>query len=221
MVLTRVVRHDEAVAEMGRSRALFRALAEADPGDRRLRVEWARSEVLYGKAVYSRGGHLRSNQGDREALEALERALLEAPAGIPPPEDVLAVLADANGAMALILEAAGRRDEALAAYTRACELGEALFRANPENPTTSHELALTLGFLADLLSTSGRPAEAAAAFARARAVIQAAGAANPTLSLVPEDSVRIDIMDADALVALGRDAEAPPALSAPGRSWRP
>ena len=223
LILTRVGRHDEAVAVMGRSRALFRALAEADPAGRRLRVEWARSEVLFGKAVHWRDRHLRSNQGDDEALESLERAraLLEAPAGASPAEDVLAGMADANGTMAMILETAGRRDEALAAYTRACDLGEVLFRADPENPTTSHELNRTLGELGAMLRSSGRPAEAVAAYERARAVIRAARAAHPTLWLFLNDSAEIDTGDAIALVALGRDAEALQAFERAGRSWRP
>ena len=57
----------------------------------------------------------------------------------PRSENLRPVLADTYGALALILEDAGRRDEARAAYRRSCQIGEALFRANPEDPKTGHD----------------------------------------------------------------------------------
>src|SRR5699024_2449898 len=135
-------RRDDGLTAHGRSRDLSRTLAEADPADRRLRSEWAQGELLYGMSLLSKNCV-------REALEAAERAraILEAAAGVPPADDFLAGLADVNGALALVLEEAGRRDEALAAYKRARDLGEALFRANPNDEQTGHELAKNLGNL--------------------------------------------------------------------------
>src|SRR5262249_17861198 len=142
LILTGVGRRDEAFVANGRSRDLLRTLAEADSADRRLRGEWAEGEMLYGMS-------LLAEQRVPEALAAVEgaRAILEAAAGTPPAQEFVAGLADANGALALVLEGAGRRDEALAAHRRARDLGEILFRAAPENPTSSHELARNLGNL--------------------------------------------------------------------------
>ena len=75
-------------------------------------------------------------------------------------------LSDVYGALALALEDAGRREEALAAYRRARDLGESLFRANPKDPETGHELARNLGNMGICLAGSGRPSEALAAFDR-------------------------------------------------------
>ena len=113
IILTGVGRHDEALAEIGRSKDLFRALAEADPADRRLQSEWARAEMLYGMSLSS------SHRPSAEVLEAVERArsILEAAVGPTlDPSDHPADLADLYGALALALEEAGRREEAMSAY---------------------------------------------------------------------------------------------------------
>jgi hypothetical protein len=55
-----------------------------------------------------------------------------------------AELAEVYGAPALAREGVGRNAEALMPYRRACELGEAPSRANPEDPRSGHELARSL-----------------------------------------------------------------------------
>ena len=104
------------------------------------------------------------------------------------------------------------RDEALAAYRRARDLGEALFRANPEDPNIGHELARNLGNMGVCLSDAGRPAEALAAFDRAQEVLKVVGDANPTIVRIPAASAWIDTSARRRLVALGRDDEALEAL---------
>jgi serine/threonine-protein kinase len=207
LALTTVGRRDEAVPTMERSRALFQTLAEADPAERGLRREWAEGELLCGISLLEK-------QRIPDALESTERAraILEAAAGSPPAEDFLAGLAGVNGALAMVLEEAGRPDEALAAYKRARDLGEVLFRAKPEDPSIGHELARNLGNLGICLRDAGRSDEALVAFDRAREVLRAVGRANPTMVRFPAARAWIDCADAEALVALGRDAEALEAL---------
>jgi serine/threonine-protein kinase len=207
LILTSTGRRDEALEVLGRSRELSRTLADAVPADRGLRGEWAQGELFYGMSLLS------ANRV-REALEAVgrARAILEAAAGTPPAEDFLAGLADVNGALALALEEAGRRDEALAAYKRARDLGEALFRANPNDEEIGHELARNLGNLGICLRDAGRRDEALVAFDRAREVLRVVGEANPTIVRIPAASAWIDWAGAETLVALGRDAEALQAL---------
>ena len=129
--------------------------------------------------------------------------------------------AEIYGALASVLNQAGRLDEALAAYRRACDLGEALFRANPEDPETGHELARNLGNLGVDLSNAGRPAEALKAYDRAQEVLKVIGDANPTLMMIPGATAWIEACVAGDLMALGREAEALSALEQPGRPARP
>ena len=49
--LAAVGRHDDALAAYRRSQDLFRALAAADPGNRQLRAEWAKSEMWYAMSL--------------------------------------------------------------------------------------------------------------------------------------------------------------------------
>jgi tetratricopeptide (TPR) repeat protein len=228
IILNGVGRNDEGFVAEGRSRDLFRTLAEAHPGDRRLRGEWARSETLYGLG-------LRKKLRIGEALEAIERAraILENPhrggaqAGELPASDGTPSAPATEGkqtgefkpelleiydALASTLDECGRHDEGLAAYAKGCELGEALFRAKPEDPTTSHELVRALGNMGISLSHSRHRTEALAAYQRAREVLKAAGGANPTLIPFPAASAWIDSMAAVDLVALGRGEEALEAL---------
>ena len=209
IILMSVGRRDEALAVSGRSRELSRTVAEADPGDRQLRGEWARGERFYAMSLAS------SHRPAGEVLAAVERARSTLEAAIeaePQSEYLQPELAEGYGALALALEAAGRPGDALAAYNRARDLGEALFRAKPEDPGTGHELVRNLGNLGIFLRESTRPAEALAAFDRAREVLEALRDANPTLILLPVASAWIDASGAEALVALGLDAEALRAL---------
>ena len=119
-------------------------------------------------------------------------------------------------ALADVLDEGGRQDEALVAYAKARDVGEALFLANPKDPATGHELVRTLGNLGIFLRNTGRRDEALVAFDRAREVLKAAGGANPTLIMFRADSAWIDTAGAEALVALRRDKEALVALKRPG-----
>jgi serine/threonine-protein kinase len=207
LILTSTGRPDEALAALGQSREFFRTLGEADPFDRPLQAECAEAELLYGMSLLSKSCM-------REAIEAVERAraILEAAAGIPPAEDLLPNLADVNGALALVLEEAGRFDEARAAYQRARDLGEALFRAKPNDEQTGHELARNLGNMGIFLRDAGRRDEALVAFGRAREVLRVVREANPTIVRLPAASAWIDSAAGETLVTLGRDAEALQAL---------
>ncbi len=207
-IFTSVGRDDEARTALGRSRELFRPLAEADPGNLQLLGESARSELIYALA-------LPPNHPASERLEMIQRvrANLEATLGSDPrSENLQPVLADTYGALALILEDAGRRDEAFAAYRRSCQIGEALFRANPEDPKTGHELARSLGNMGIFLIGDNRLAEALVAFDRARTILKVIGDANPTLIMIPACSAWIDGTTAETLIALKRDTEALTAL---------
>jgi serine/threonine-protein kinase len=235
-ILNGVGRKDEEFVAEGRSRDLFRTLAEAHPGDRGLRGEWARSETLYGlglrkqlrigealKAIErarailedphregSQAGELRARDGTRPA-PSLSRGSVPATEGQQTGEFGLELM-EIYDALASTLDECGRHDEALAAYAKACDLGEALFRAKQEDPTTSHELVRTLGNMGISLSHSGHRTEALAAYQRAREVLKAAGSANPTLIPFPAASAWIDSMLAVDLDKLGRDEEALEAL---------
>ena len=120
-----------------------------------------------------------------------------------------------TAALALALEEAGRGEEALSAYKRARDMGEALFRANPEDPNIGHELARNLGNMGIACPTPVELTEALAAFVRAQEVLKAAASANPTLVRLPAASAWVDYHGAQALVALGRNEEA---LAALGRA---
>jgi serine/threonine-protein kinase len=207
LILTSVGRRQESLPAFRRSTDLFRGLVDADPSDRRLRVEWSQGESLCASSLLT--AH-RLN----EALEGAERAraILEAVAGNPPAEEYLAGLVDANGSLAMILEQTGRRKEALAAYERARDLGEMRFQANSQDDEAGHELARNLGNQGICLRESGRPGEALAALERAREVLRITGEAYPTMVNVRAISAWIDGMRAETLVALGRDAEALHAL---------
>jgi eukaryotic-like serine/threonine-protein kinase len=110
------------------------------------------------------------------------------------------------------LDAASRSDEALRVYDRACDLVEALFRANPTNARIAHEVPRTLGNRAIALSDAGRENEALAAYGRAREVLGTIGHANPTLLSITRDGAWIDRLTAGILVNARRHAEALPVL---------
>jgi tetratricopeptide (TPR) repeat protein len=142
IILQAVGKDDDALAFFGRSRDLFRALAEADPADRRLQGEWAGAEQLYGTSL------MTNNRPSAGVLEAVERArsILEAAVKTDPrTEDLQIALAEVYGKLAMALEVVDRMEEALAMYQRARDLFEALFRANPSDERIGHELARTLG----------------------------------------------------------------------------
>ncbi|QDV39255.1 serine/threonine-protein kinase [Tautonia plasticadhaerens] len=212
-ILTGVGRNADALEAHGRSRDLLRALAEADPADRRLRGEWARSEMYYGMSLSS------NHRPPSQVLEAAERArsILEAATGGDPLSvDLQSDLADLYGALAIALGAAGRGEEERTAYERARDLGEALFRANPEDADIGHELARNLGNMGICLAAAGRLPEALAAFDRAQEVLKAVEGSNPTLLRLPAASAWIDTSAAFVLIALGRDEEALAALGRAG-----
>ena len=101
-------------------------------------------------------------------------------------------LLEIYGTRAMILGDSGRSDEALAAYEQAREFGEELFRARPEDPRTSHELARTLGNRGNFLAALGRRADALASYERALEGAQGGGGRNPTIFLFPAASAWID-----------------------------
>jgi serine/threonine-protein kinase len=199
-----VGQQDEGFAAELRSRELFRALAATHPGDRQLQREWAESEMHIAASLDIR---------DRptEAIEAIERArsILTTPnKEVSPSNAEEAELQEIYGTRAMILGDSGRSDLALAAYDQAREFGEELFRARPEDPRTSHELARTLGNMGGFLVGLGRRADALASYDRALEVLKAAGGANPNIFLFPAASAWIEFARASLLVDLGRDAEA-------------
>ncbi len=205
--LSSVGRQKEAFAATERSRQLLRALSEAQPADRQLRAEYTGCEMLYATLLQ----HVEHR--DSEALEAIRRArsTLETSVPVDPAaHEFAAQLLDVYGVQAEILNQTGRRDEAITSWQKARDIGEALFRAKPEDATTSHDLVRTLGNMGVVLRD--RPVEALAAFDRARVVLKAAGALNPTLILFAADSAWIEAAAAEVLVSLGREEEALAAL---------
>jgi eukaryotic-like serine/threonine-protein kinase len=209
IVLNTVGRPDQALPLQARSRDLFRALAESEPTDRGLRLEWAEAELLHSAA-------LSSNQHPPgEVLESAERArsiVEDARQGDSQSRDFQSTLGGVYSGLANALEEAGRREEALAAYHQACDLGETLFRANSDDLNNGHETARNLGNLGLLLSGFGRRAEALEAYDRARQVLKGASDANPTVQRFPADLAWIENLAAGVLVDLGRDDDALSAL---------
>jgi tetratricopeptide (TPR) repeat protein len=209
IILGAAGKNDDALALFGRSRDLFRVLAEADLADRRLQGEWAAAEQLYGMSL------IANNSPSAKGLAAIERArsILEAAVGTDPrTEDLQSALAEVYGKLAIALEAADRLEEALAMYQRARDRFEALFRANPNNEQIGHELARTLGNVGLLLVATGRRTEGLAAHERALAVLKAARDANPTILGLHGSTAGIETMAAYDLVEFGRNEEALAAL---------
>src|SRR5262249_9077221 len=133
--LDAVGRNEEALAAWARSRDSFRTLSEAQPGDRQRRSEWAHGEMIYSMVLHK-------DHRSSEALEVIQRArsILGTSVRVDPAtHDFAAELMELYEAEGVILHGAGRVDEAIASYKKARDIGEALFRANPENATTSHD----------------------------------------------------------------------------------
>jgi tetratricopeptide (TPR) repeat protein len=205
-----VGRRADALAEFGRSRELLRSLAEARPDDRDLRHEWVSGESLYASTLNSSGRNADALESARRAVE-----ILEAPGkatGTPGPTRPERMERDIYGSLALILAAAGRKEESLVAYRRACDAGEAAHRADPDDPQDAHELARDLANMGLELAGMNRHAEALAAFDRAGDLIRTARRTYPTLILLPAASAWIDTSAAWSLDALGRDDQALEAL---------
>jgi eukaryotic-like serine/threonine-protein kinase len=205
--MSSVGRRKEALSAVARSRDLFWSLFESKPGDHRLRAAWARCESIYAAC-------LDTQQRNGEALDVIRRALtiLETPVPVDPSaEGFEPELQGIYETEAQILGHAGHGDEAIASSRRARDVGEALFRAKPRDPTIGHGLVMTLGNLGIRLQNR-HPEEALATLNRAREVIKAAAGANPTLILFPADSAWIDASTAQSLAALGRYDEALQAL---------
>jgi serine/threonine-protein kinase len=209
VTLEAVGRHNEALAAFGRSNGILQALVEADPANRRLRGEWARTLKFYGMSSLSNA------RPPDEAVKAVEqaRSILEAAVEADPrSEDLRPDLADVYGALAMALQANDRPEEALSAFKRSADLAEALFRANPQEPNIGHELARTYGNLAIHLAGTGRLPEALVNFDRARNVLKAVTGANPTIVRLSGMSAWIDRSAAQVLKDLGRNDEALEAL---------
>jgi eukaryotic-like serine/threonine-protein kinase len=208
-VLGSVGRRDQALLVTARSRDVFRALAESAPADRSLRLEWADAELYYSAAL-SLSGHPPA-----EVLASAERArsiVENAPKGDSQSRDFQSALRGVYSGLASALDEAGRREEALATYVQARDLGETLFHANPGDPQNGHEMTRNLGNMGTVLSAFGRRAEALEAYDRARQVLKKAGDANPTVHRFPADLAWIESLAAGELVALGRDDDALGAL---------
>jgi len=151
---------------------------------------------VYGLGTYADGRPyyaMRFIKGD-SLKEAIERFQYE--------------LANTCDSLATNLNAAGRRDEAVAAFDRARDLGEELFRAKTADARIAHELVRTLANLAITLDSAGRQNEALAAFDRAREVLAVMENANPSLLAVTRDRAWIDLVTAQILNETPRQAEA-------------
>src|SRR5262249_2886233 len=119
----------ECRATTARASALLRELAESAPSDPGLRADWAQAARRHGPAV-------GRAEGRPDAL-GRARAILEDPAAAGPGREALrADLLEVIDNIAIDLFQAGRYDEALAEYRRVIDLGEALFRENPDDPRT-------------------------------------------------------------------------------------
>jgi eukaryotic-like serine/threonine-protein kinase len=209
LTLTAVGRDEDAHAAYGRARDLLRALAEADPDDRRRRDEWGDAELSYAATLSS------SDRPATEVVEAIERArsILEGEMSADPQSlDSGRVRANVYQALAMALEDANRVEEALSAYKRASDLGEAMFRAKPDDLLIGQMLARNLGNMGVSLINHGRHAEALAAYERAQDVLKVARAANPTIVSLGTISAWIDGAAGHVLALLGRKEEALAAL---------
>jgi serine/threonine-protein kinase len=202
-------RDDDALRSFERSRDLLRQLAEADPANRELRIEWCQAELYIESSLFA------NNRPGLEALAAAERArsILEAAvAADPESKDVKVSLRDVYSGLAQALKPLGRRDEALAAYKRACDLGETMYEAGPNDPEHGHEYARLLGNTGLLLVERDRPVEALAAYSRGLEMLKVVTTANPTIVRLPAATAWINALVAESLARLRRDDEALAAL---------
>ena len=204
-ILMGLGRRDESFSALERERDLYRGLAESDPADRRSRGDWAKAELLYGDTIW-RDYH-RAREG-RESIERASRMLEELAAAEPSQRQFRENLALTYGALASRLVDEGKRDEALAYWSRTIAQYEALFRDNPADPTIGHDLVRNLGNMGIVLAQAGRRLDALKAEDRAREVLEQVGAAHPTLRLVPADRAWLDLGSGINLTELGRNEEA-------------
>ncbi len=198
-------RRDESFTALERERDLYRGLAESDPADRRSRGDWAQAELLYGDTLW-RDYH-RAREG-RESIDRARGMLEELVAADPSQSQFRKDLALTYGALASRLGDEGKREEALAYWSRTIAQYEALFRDNPADPTIGHDLVRNLGNMGIILASAGRRLDALEAEDRAREVLEQVGAAHPTLRLVPADRAWLDLASAINLTELGRNEEA-------------
>jgi len=196
---------DESFSALARARNLYRGLAESNPADRRSRGDWAGAELLYGDTIW------RDYHRAREGRESIDRAcgmLEELVAADPSQSQFRKDLALTYGALASRLGDEGKREQALAYWSRTIAQYEALFRDNPADPTIGHDLVRNLGNMGLILAPAGRRLDALKADDRAREVLKEVGAAHPTLRLVPADRAWLDLSSAYNLTELGRNEEA-------------
>jgi serine/threonine-protein kinase len=196
-------RRMDSLAALMRALDLLRTLAEEAPSDQNLRVEWARAEI-------SHAASLIDNRPD-EALVLAQRAreILDTVAEADAPtERGRSERVELYGAMAMALKNAGRIEEGLAAYREACATGEALVRANPDDPQIAHELARNLGNMGLALGDAGRHVEAIVAFDRALEVLKLAAKGHPTLIMLRATTAWIETARASSLDVHGRHEEA-------------
>ena len=198
-------RRDESFSALERERDLFRRLAESDPADRPGRGNWAKAELLYGDTIW-RDYH-RAREG-RESMERASGMLEELVATDPSQSQFRKDLALTYGALASRLVDEGKRDEALAYWSRTIAQYEALFRDNPADPTIGHDLVRNLGNMGISLAQNGRRLDALKAEDRGRDVLKQVGAAHPTLRLVAADRAWLDLASGINLTELGRNEEA-------------
>jgi serine/threonine-protein kinase len=202
-------RNDAALPLFGRSRDLLRSLSKAAPRDAELRIEWAQADMYVASSLAS------NNRPPAEQLEAIEhaRSILETGMGAAPPSAALqSAIVDVYSSMASALQDAGRPHEALAAFARARELGEAIYRANPGDPNSGHEFARNLGNMGLCLAGLGRRAEALDVYDRALEVFKEVTTTNPTVVRLPAGSAWVTGLVAETLADLGRNDEAFAAL---------
>jgi tetratricopeptide (TPR) repeat protein/tRNA A-37 threonylcarbamoyl transferase component Bud32 len=204
-ILMGLRRTDESFSALERERDLYRDLAESNPADRRSRGDWARAELLFGDTIW------RDYHRAREGKESIDRAremLEELVAADPSQNQFRKDLALTYGALASRLGDEGKREEALAYWSRTIAQYEALFRDNPADPTIGHDLVRNLGNMGITLATAGRRLDALKAEDRARVILEQVGAAHPTLRLVPADRAWLDLASGINLTELGRNEEA-------------
>ena len=119
---------------------------------RKRQTEWGRSEILYRDVPPRPRPH--TTRRWRRSSAAL--TILEAPAGAgPPSQDLQPELPEAYGALADVLDEAGRRDEALVAYAKARDWAK---RCSWRTPTTPPSATSWSGTSAIWGSVSGTPA---------------------------------------------------------------
>jgi eukaryotic-like serine/threonine-protein kinase len=208
-ILVGLGRMDESFTALKRERDLYAGLAESNPADRRSRGDWARSELLYGDTLwrdYHRAGEAKESIG--RAREAFEELVAADPSQSQFRKD----LALTYGALASRLGDEGKREEALAYWSRTIAQYEALFLDDPADPTIGHDLVRNLGNMGIFLASAGRRLDALKAEDRAREVLEQVGAAHPTLRLVAADRAWLDLDSAINLTELGRNEEALPLL---------